>query len=692
MTQTKQIPQDYVERGRSNKKRIVCMDVLNFGTTFLGLMTKKKKKLWRNEIIRGRKKVKAFVKAANRADIEIIGFIDKSVSTAEAIKKWKTRRKKELNAGKMLVIPDFSSLIGSLFKEQGITIHYSTIDCDDTIAAFAYRLGADVLSQDNDFFRYFTSSSEKRPPYNVFSMFHINKGVLKLIPHPNNCNKSISKREILSTLPATMSSPYFLEKPNQHLVDMSKCPSAWMNVSHQYIRGCGTNLPKIFENPHLAIRPLRQALYWHIGVERVMEVLAVWNDHTKEPEFQETVVMSDSRMANLLFKPAEAMEVLFKDQQKPKDCSEVEWRNQLFAQIVFTAGICSWCSGKPALTIIDELLAKKSLQGGEENQVPSVGMQASVKDVNQTSRTGIKKATQDKQGLPVRVQAPTEDGELVQPSQAGKENLAYTVDVQASLKDGEFKKTSQRGKKKAIQVGKENQTPTIGNQTPTKDWVGKQPSQAAKKKTLQAGRENQAHRVGIQAPIKDGKYKQPSQSGKKKSLKVGKNNQVVPVGEQAPTKDRNHLGQEKRRLLEASKAGDLELVKKFVNLHPHIVNCRDLDGRHCTPLHFAAGYNRVEVVEFLLNNGADVLAMDKGGIVPLHYACSNGHFEVNRLFVKHCRDSVGRNSTPLHLAPSFNNQAQTTTSCNKRWEAQTGTRSSYPWGCLARDSNNYNVN
>ena len=46
------------------------------------------------------------------------------------------------------------------------------------------------------------------------------------------------------------------------------------------------------------------------------------------------------------------------------------------------------------------------------------------------------------------------------------------------------------------------------------------------------------------------------------------------------------------QLLEASKAGDLELVKKIVNLHAHIVNCRDLDGRHSTPLHFAAGYNR----------------------------------------------------------------------------------------------------
>jgi tankyrase len=45
---------------------------------------------------------------------------------------------------------------------------------------------------------------------------------------------------------------------------------------------------------------------------------------------------------------------------------------------------------------------------------------------------------------------------------------------------------------------------------------------------------------------------------------------------------------------------------------PHIVNCRDVDGRHSTPLHFAAGYNRVSVVEFLLAHGADVHAKDKG--------------------------------------------------------------------------------
>ncbi|KAF0287606.1 Tankyrase-1 [Amphibalanus amphitrite] len=89
------------------------------------------------------------------------------------------------------------------------------------------------------------------------------------------------------------------------------------------------------------------------------------------------------------------------------------------------------------------------------------------------------------------------------------------------------------------------------------------------------------------------------------------------------------------QLLESSKAGDLDVVRRLVTAHPHLVNCRDLDGRHSTPLHFAAGYNRVPVVDFLLDHGADVHAKDKGGLVPLHNACSYGHYEVTELLVKH---------------------------------------------------------
>ena len=40
------------------------------------------------------------------------------------------------------------------------------------------------------------------------------------------------------------------------------------------------------------------------------------------------------------------------------------------------------------------------------------------------------------------------------------------------------------------------------------------------------------------------------------------------------------------------------------------------------------GYGRREAVEHLLAMGANVLARDDGGLIPLHNACSFGHAEV----------------------------------------------------------------
>ena len=86
------------------------------------------------------------------------------------------------------------------------------------------------------------------------------------------------------------------------------------------------------------------------------------------------------------------------------------------------------------------------------------------------------------------------------------------------------------------------------------------------------------------------------------------------------------------QLLEASKSGDLDVVKvsssilstherdihsfqRVLTLNVSLVNCRDAQGRNSTPLHFAAGYNRLQVVEYLLAMGADVTARDKGTLI-----------------------------------------------------------------------------
>ena len=49
-------------------------------------------------------------------------------------------------------------------------------------------------------------------------------------------------------------------------------------------------------------------------------------------------------------------------------------------------------------------------------------------------------------------------------------------------------------------------------------------------------------------------------------------------------------------------------------------------------------YNNViliQVAEFLLEQGADVNAQDKGGLIPLHNASSYGHLDIAALLIKY---------------------------------------------------------
>jgi tankyrase len=64
------------------------------------------------------------------------------------------------------------------------------------------------------------------------------------------------------------------------------------------------------------------------------------------------------------------------------------------------------------------------------------------------------------------------------------------------------------------------------------------------------------------------------------------------------------------------------------------INCRDSLGRNSTPLHLASGYNNLDVAEYLLEHGADVNAQDKGGLIPLHNASSYGHLDVAALLIR----------------------------------------------------------
>lgn len=57
----------------------------------------------------------------------------------------------------------------------------------------------------------------------------------------------------------------------------------------------------------------------------------------------------------------------------------------------------------------------------------------------------------------------------------------------------------------------------------------------------------------------------------------------------------------------------IEILQRIIeSCGTKIINCKDFDGRESTPLHFAAGYNRVEVLKYLLEKDANVEARDTG--------------------------------------------------------------------------------
>ena len=50
-----------------------------------------------------------------------------------------------------------------------------------------------------------------------------------------------------------------------------------------------------------------------------------------------------------------------------------------------------------------------------------------------------------------------------------------------------------------------------------------------------------------------------------------------------------------------------------------------------TPLHSASQWGREGIVRLLLENGADVNAVNQYGQSPLHYACVFGHQNIKQL-------------------------------------------------------------
>jgi serine/threonine-protein phosphatase 6 regulatory ankyrin repeat subunit A/serine/threonine-protein phosphatase 6 regulatory ankyrin repeat subunit B len=112
-----------------------------------------------------------------------------------------------------------------------------------------------------------------------------------------------------------------------------------------------------------------------------------------------------------------------------------------------------------------------------------------------------------------------------------------------------------------------------------------------------------------------------------------------------------------KQIHHAAYEGDLKKVKEIIDRDPNQINVQDVQG--FTPLHLASSKGHIEIVEFLLNHGADTELEIFNGETPLMLAAQYaryGQYETIKTLLEHGakvnhKDEDG--GTALHKAAMY---------------------------------------
>lgn len=94
-------------------------------------------------------------------------------------------------------------------------------------------------------------------------------------------------------------------------------------------------------------------------------------------------------------------------------------------------------------------------------------------------------------------------------------------------------------------------------------------------------------------------------------------------------------------------SGDIENIKKELPLF----DINSITKAGLTPLHMAIKTRNFEVIDFLLENGANIEAKDEKGFTPLYYAVVMNHIEITTHLLKKGANPNTQNelgNTPMH--------------------------------------------
>ena len=102
-----------------------------------------------------------------------------------------------------------------------------------------------------------------------------------------------------------------------------------------------------------------------------------------------------------------------------------------------------------------------------------------------------------------------------------------------------------------------------------------------------------------------------------------------------------------------SKEDLLEVTRALLSRNDALSYINVKDDIGFTPLHWASINGRTEVVNLLIEKGADIHVKDNGGFTPLHDASRHGNTEAVNLLIEKGADIHGKGydgTTPLHYA------------------------------------------
>ncbi|KAK7871443.1 hypothetical protein R5R35_010829 [Gryllus longicercus] len=115
--------------------------------------------------------------------------------------------------------------------------------------------------------------------------------------------------------------------------------------------------------------------------------------------------------------------------------------------------------------------------------------------------------------------------------------------------------------------------------------------------------------------------------------------------------DPNPRENPEKEILLAAENGELEVVRNIIMNNRECIHVKDGDGY--TPLHRACYNDHVEIVDILLEHGADIHARTKDQWQPLHSACMWNNTKCVAKLLEHGADVNATSEggqTPLHLA------------------------------------------